>query len=237
MTARDVLQALKEGLPLVGRHVIVAAHPDDETVSCAAVLTRARDVRLVHLTGDHPRRMERTQAFAAAGWYWPILDGDALDGAACQSLTTLSRLVAEALADADVVWTHPYEGGHLDHDTAAYLVQQACAGRPMIRMEFASYYSRGEKRDVYGRFVPHRGAPEVTVALRPKTLVRKRAALAAYVSQAHILKKFPIGSETYRIAPVYDFTQPAPGVESLWDRKGYQPTSSTWRGKVAACIS
>jgi LmbE family N-acetylglucosaminyl deacetylase len=229
--------------PMTGRHVLVTAHPDDETISASAVLSFAAHVELVQLTTgtDVPdiataRRAERAAALHAGGWPVRVRDGWVNGRAAMRHLPELLALVDEAITGADVVWTHPYEGGHLDHDTAAWLVQTVCASRlrAPVRMEFASYHSGGQPKDTFGDFWPDADSPTWIIRLPPALLERKRAAIAAYTSQASILRKFlSIGSECYRMAPVYDFTQPPPPPMVRWDRRGYQPSCAVWRQAVA----
>lgn len=247
MTAADVLAQLLAGGPVAGRHLVVTAHADDETISFGGALCVLQDVVVLQLTdgarADTPNRAqrvahrleERASAFDAAGWRWPVIDCHVPDRGTVYALTGLLRSLREILARTapDVVWTHPYEAGHLDHDSAAWLVQTACQGLPApVRMEFASYHAT-ETRQAFGTFWPN---PQQTALLRPlepDQLARKRAAMAAYWSQKDILRKFPTPErESYRTAPVYDFGKPAPCGRVRWDIKGYQPSTAVWRKVV-----
>jgi len=242
LTAAALLAALQTGQPLPGRHVLVTAHADDETISCAGLLSSVRDARIVQVTTGAPghdravsdrRRRERTQALHAGRWPVLVLESFIPGREAYLALESLSALVDHALATTDVVWTHPYEGGHLDHDTAAYVVQRVAPKRSVLAMEFASYHclAHGER---FGTFWPDALCPAVHVPLSAEVLQRKRAAMAAYGSQAHILRKFPRPEvEAYRQAPVYDFSRPAPAPRCRWDVKGYTPTSAEWRRVIA----
>jgi LmbE family N-acetylglucosaminyl deacetylase len=109
-----------------------------------------------------------------------------------------------------VVLTHPYEGGHTDHDATAFAARAACrllrregAEAPAL-MEFTSYFNlRGER--VYNRFLPFDGAPVTEVALTPDERDRKRRMFDCYHTQHGVLRDMPVRRERYRPAPRYDF--------------------------------
>lgn len=247
MTAR-LLTELAGGGPVHGRHVVITAHADDEVITFAGALRRLASATIVQLTSGVPRkgadyadqvalrRTERAAAQVAGGWPWSTIDGNLAAREAHQDLPRLLTLVATAIEGADVVWTHPYEHGHLDHDSAAWLVQRACEASvaPPLRMEFASYHFTAN-RHVFGAFFPCRSAGHVTAHLSGVDLQRKRAAIAAYSSQAHIVRKFPdVTVEYYRAAPVYNFRKPAPPAGSRWDHRRLTPSTMEWRAIVAA---
>ena len=62
----------------------------------------------------------------------------------------IERLTAD-LAGAAVVVTHPYEGGHPDHDAAALAVRRAADRSGTAVVEFACYHKREGDR-VFGAF-------------------------------------------------------------------------------------
>ncbi len=247
MTAAAILKELARGGPVGGRHVLVTAHPDDETVSASALLCRlAWAPVLVQITDGTQstdpdrvgmalrRAMERTDALAAGRWDGiTVIDAGCPGREAHRHVPDLVRILRLALAGATAVWTHPYEHGHLDHDTASLAVAAAVGpmAEPPAVLEFASYFMDGAGRSVFGDFWPHGGAtPTAHVELRPEELRRKRAAVDAYASQAAILRKFPQpGSERYRVSPGYDHSAPARVPLARWDAKGYRPTTAEWR--------
>lgn len=236
MTVVALLRLMAGTRPIPGRHLLVTAHPDDESISMGGALSRFEDVRILQLTDGEAsadrnalRRLERRAAFAAAGWNWPVYECGGFSREVHAHLGELLPIIQDASADCDVVWTHPYEGGHVDHDSAAWLVQRA---RPLLRMELASYHCSATAQ-IFGDFWPDAQAPSVSVTLAGVLLDRKMAAIRAYESQAHIVRKFPdLAREVYRVAPVYDFTRPAPVPRSRWDWKGYEPSTQVWRRAV-----
>lgn len=242
--AESLLAQVSLGTKIPGRHLIVAAHPDDEAISCATVLAHAESASVcflstgaVHEAEVQLRLNEREDSWHAAGWTCAAMDGQCLSMEVYRYLGDWLALLHLKIADYDAVWTHPYEGGHPDHDSAAWLVQTVCAGLPILRMEFASYHSRGDRRDVFGEFWPAAGV-EINAVLTGDLFARKQAALAAYQSQLHILRKYPRWDhEPYREAPVYRFDKPAPPPACRWDRKGYQPPSAEWRALLARMAS
>ncbi len=252
-----VLEQLARGRSVADRVVIVTAHPDDETLGLGGSLGLLPHATIVQVTDgamDDPdawtkagvtsreayadlRHDERVAAFTAAAWDLPWIGLGVTDQHTTRHLGTLPGLVALALAYADVVVTHPYEGGHPDHDSAAFAVQQACESmaHPPDRLEFASYHWDGQRR-IVGRFWPP-SAPVTGVLIRGEQLARKQRALAAYRSQHSVIRWFNPAVECYRIAPRYDFTHPPPPPACLYDRKAWQTTSAQWRAAAAAAMA
>ncbi len=245
-----VLKHLTRGEPITDRVVIVTAHPDDETVSLGGTLALFTNAYLVQLTDgaiDDPdawakagtscretyaalRCREQDAALRALGASCVVGRCDIMDQQTIQHLGLLLAWIAAALAETAVVITHPYEGGHPDHDSAAWLVQEACAamGHPPDRLECASYHWDGVTRRA-GVFWPVATHPAVSVTISGDRLTRKQQALACYGSQASVTRWFPVGHEQYRTAPRYDFTNPPTTPECWYDRKAWKITSAQWR--------
>ncbi|MBI2400461.1 MAG: PIG-L family deacetylase [Deltaproteobacteria bacterium] len=139
---------------------------------------------------------------------------DVPDLDAAYNLPAITHGVKEIIArhSPAVVITHPYEGGHPDHDSAAFAVAAACAlilreGKtPPVIQEFTSYHGEGA-RMVTSRFLPSRSA-EVCVELSGEERVFKEEMFSCYRTQKGALKNFPIGVERFRKAPAYDFSNP-----------------------------
>lgn len=163
------------------------------------------------------------------------------DQEAVEHLPQLLALMEEELRGAAAVITHPYEGGHPDHDACAFIVQCACerlraAGRAApVRLEFASYHAR-DGAQATGIFWPAAGCAERTIPLDPPQLARKRAAVAEFATQKEVIMAFPLDPERVRRAPRYDFTRPPPPGDVLYDRFGWRMKGELWRERARAVL-
>jgi LmbE family N-acetylglucosaminyl deacetylase len=241
------------------RVLVVAAHPDDETIGAGALLGRLRAVEVVFITDGAPRDGEdaRARGFSgiesyAAARRLEAKDALGLAGVAPAATTWLDisdkeavrhlaelarRLEAFIVArQPSVVIGHPYEGGHPDHDATAFAVQLGCrrierAGgiAPRI-LEFGSYHA-----DPAGSGAPRRLEflpADVEVITRPLDegeRRRKAAMLACYRSQGELLREFPADVERFRAAPPYDFSRPPHAGQLLYETFGWGATGAAWR--------
>jgi LmbE family N-acetylglucosaminyl deacetylase len=245
---------LAGGEPIDLPTVIVVAHPDDDVLSMGGRLLAFRHLTVIQLTngapasGDDARRLgfasnaayaaareqEAREAYARLGLSCRRIRLDAPDQDCISFVTCLADVIAEAMRGAELVFTHPYEGGHPDHDAAALTVQRACAALKAradvapARLEFASYHLGGNGM-ITGAFFPSPQSSETCITLTPDQRNLKRHALAAYKSQAAVLRWFDPGVERYRTAPDYDFSQAAPPGRALYDGFGWAMTAATWR--------
>ena len=255
MTAAEAAEAVEAGR-LPGRTALVFAHPDDETAAVGGVMDRFEALILIVVTDGAPHDMgdaeragfltresyaearaaELDAALTALGVQPERRSLELADQTAVAHLAALTRTLSEALEGCATVITHPYEGGHPDHDACAFAVQGACRlmARPPVRLE-APFYRGGGSERVVGEFQPARGCPETTFALSPERLEAKKKALAAHRSQAAVMSWFDPAVERLRPAPDYDFTRPA-GATALYDNWGWSLTSAVWREEAAAAL-
>ena len=237
-------------LPLP-RLLLVFAHPDDEVLAVGGRLERMAHARLLTVTDGAPldgrdardhgfqelgeyrdaRQRELRAALAQAGLGKALvlpLAESVRDQTACFHLAKLARAVAEQIAcfGPEAVLTHPYEGGHPDHDACAFAVHCAVRSiaetmrmKPPVILEAPFYHAGDDGAMRTGAFLPF--TPEtlsVTVELTQSESTRKRSRLACFVSQKATLAQFGTEKESFRVAPTYDFTAPPHAGQLLYER-------------------
>ena len=258
MTPYALLTALAQDEAVDAPVALVVAHPDDETLGLGARLAHWPQLTLIHMTDGAPVGMgdarragcASREAYAAARA--AELDA-ALEGLAARPVRRLAygftdqscvdrlpelidRLVADLRGQAAVL-THPYEGGHPDHDAAALAVQAACArlgSAAPVRLEFAGYH-QGPHGPTSGVFPD--GDPGEICRAEAIDLARKRAALDAHATQAAVLARFAGPGERLRLAPSYDFARPPPAAGALYDSYGWTLTSAVWRARAVEVLA
>jgi LmbE family N-acetylglucosaminyl deacetylase len=254
-----VLATLASGETIDAPTAIVVAHPDDEVLAMGGRLSTFRHLTLIQLTNGAPasgvdarhlgfaditayadaREREARRALAVLGLNCRRVRLGASDQDSIFSARRLAEQITSEMRGAEIVFTHPYEGGHPDHDTAALIVQRVCAAlesdaRPCpARVEFASYHLRDSEM-ITGAFFAAPESREITIELTADRQALKCRALAAYASQAAVLSRFDPSIERYRAAPDYDFSRSAPPGCALYDLFGWEMTAAKWRAVARA---
>lgn len=269
-----VLQAIAD--PATGRAgsprlLLLAAHPDDETIGASIVLGRVPGAMVVYLTDGAPRDPQfrsphvsgsrelyacvRAEEAASALSYVDVSRERIvfLGGVDQESILQASELLEELVTliqqfQPTILLTHPYEGGHPDHDAAALLSRlslqlAARKGAPVADLlEMTSYHAEGSTR-VTGRFLgapPVLGGsvdPAVQLKMSAEERTRKARMLGCYVSQWHVLSDIPLEPEQVRPAPMYDFTR-SPHEGTLWYENLHWPiTGVRWRELAAQVLA
>lgn len=269
--ASDIVSAIldKLGTQTTGeagarRVVVIVAHPDDEAIGAGAVLRGFPDVTVVHVTDGAPldegyaqrkgfpnrdsyaeaRRREVVAALGVIGLPAErIRSLGIVDGEAAWHLVELCHKVADLLDELqpDVVLTHPYEGGHSDHDSTAFAVHLATGmllreGRkaPVI-LELTSYHNyRGQRR--FFSFLPFAASRVRTVYLSAEDRRTKKRMFDEFTSQLPLLEKFPLQVERFRQAPRYLFTVPPHEGELDYERLCKKMTGAQWRANAERAL-
>lgn len=216
--------------------IVIVAHPDDETIALGARLGRFGQAHFVHVTDGAPHNEEdsRAHGFATLGDYRaarareldcvfrtagiPNVSRECLniaDQETAFQLTPLTWRIRDLLREHEpqIVFTHPYEGGHPDHDACAFVVHHAvmllhteCRPAPMI-VE-APFYHMGSTGIQTTSFL-HRLPGEVECPLSFEERQRKAERVRCFATQQQTLQSFQFDIERFRIAPAYDFERPA----------------------------
>jgi LmbE family N-acetylglucosaminyl deacetylase len=243
---------------------VVVAHPDDETTGAGSRLPRLREARFVYVTDGAPRdgrdaarhglsveayaQLRRRELEGALALCGVPPDGVLHLGWADQQAAAHMALIARQLVELftneapDVVLTHPYEGGHPDHDATAFAVHAAVASLrqrqrtgPEI-VEMASYHL-GPEGIRPCTFLPHAGSAVATVKLDRNGQELRRALLACHASQQDTLRYFASTVERFRPAPVYDFTRPPHAGELFYERHRLGLTGAQFRAQAAQALA
>jgi N-acetylglucosamine malate deacetylase 2 len=237
---------------------VVVAHPDDETIGCGAILRRLPLVCVVHVTDGAPRDMsdavalglssrdsyamvrsaELRTALALAGVPpWRQVRLGMTDQTAAFALDELAHRLEPLLRKVRIVVTHAFEGGHPDHDAAAFAVHAACAliagrgPRPQI-IEMPLYHA-GDDGWALQSFVPAGQQAETVVVLSGDEQELKRRMIAAHSSQRAALSPFRLDRERFRSAPAYDFRELPNGGALLYERYRWGMNGALWRELAA----
>jgi LmbE family N-acetylglucosaminyl deacetylase len=240
---------------------VVAAHPDDEVIGAGGQLAGFGSGTLVHVTDGAPLRPPYPAGFTDREAYRqtrareleavlevagvPALRRYSLgvrDQEASLHMPELARSLAALMRNSrtSLVLTHPYEGGHPDHDATAFAVHAALdllrrqGYRPPPLAEFTSYHA-GPQGICAQAFLPA-STPVTTVALDAVGCARKAAMFACYASQAEVLRDFAIGVERFRPAPAYDFTRPPHAGALFYERFDWKMEPARWRGLARAAL-
>jgi len=228
LTASQVRMPALESL--LGRTLVLIAHPDDEALGCGALLQRMREPIICFATDGAPlaakwwqpygsrenyaatRRTEALRAMQICGVEQVEFLSDREPACVDQELfRQLPRAFAALLAlvrrlALQAILTMAYEGGHPDHDSCSVLASAlGCElNLPVWEMPL---YSRTHEGEVSLQAFNN---PEDTILLKPseEELERKRAMFAAYVSQQLVIEKFNWREERFRAQPAYNYSQP-----------------------------
>jgi LmbE family N-acetylglucosaminyl deacetylase len=234
------------------RILIVAAHPDDETIGASTLLGPPHEVVVIHATDGAPRarrwwpaefrdrgtyaraRALEAERALAIGRAERVALGIA-DQEAVRALPQIVQAVAGEIVRRapDVIVTHAYEGGHPDHDAVAVAVARARrqAGRAPRVYEMALYHG-APGAFVAGEFIADRTS--ICRVLDPEQQGRRRAMLDCFTSQRATLAPFiALVHERFRAAPRYDFSRPPHDGPLLYERLGFAMTGRQWRSLVA----
>ena len=239
--------------------LVVVAHPDDESIGAGARLNKLGNSWIVEITDGAPddvecarrhgfdtpeeyaitRRRELENAMAIAGFPLDrLISLGFTDGEVTLRLAEVCLRLTDLIDSLkpDVVLTHPYEGGHTDHDATAFAVHLACGAlrregiTPPAILELALYHARDGKK-VVQQFLPHERADRDQRLVRLTAAERaiKKRIFDAFLTQKSVLDQFGVEFERFRPAPRYIFTAPPHAGQLNYERYGDANRGRTWR--------
>lgn len=245
-----------------GGVLVFAAHQDDEVLGLGLTLAKHRShgdrVTVVFTTngaGGNWKESNAVQRAVSLARFKEACDALAVIGIDAAEITCLGfpdgglhRYIPEVSEDIatlmrtivpHTIYVHAMEGGHLDHDVTAFVVQKVSA-RLLIEpvFEWAEYNieAPGGQPISDARFAADPYVPDFDCALTPfdqSELVSKQEMLAKYASQAVSIRYYPFRGEILRKArPIHllprlaHFTRLSQSrLRSLASRTGPHPRS------------
>jgi LmbE family N-acetylglucosaminyl deacetylase len=218
---------------ILGRPLVLVAHPDDECVAFGALLQRIREPLVVYATNGAPRdpyfwrkygspeayaamrQREAMQSMQFAGVKDVLFLSEMPDGERFVDQELFRNLMPafEQLADLvrrrmiTGILTLAYEGGHPDHDSCSFLAAQLSKLASIPCWEAPLYRRVDEGGGVFQDFREQSGE-EMDVRPTVEELERKRAMCHAYPSQGEFLAHFNIERELVRPQFAYDYSRP-----------------------------
>lgn len=216
-----------------GRTLLLIPHSDDEC-NLAGLLQYLEDATVLFLTDSAPRDAQYWSRYGSRECYRNIRrrEAEVALGELGVNVVFAADLLGEPAAADQELYRHlpalleaarelihtlqpktvlapAYEGGHPDHDAAAYLAATLSREIGARHWEVPYYHRTRSGKLKRQEFLAHvHAANYITLALSREELARKREIWSRYASQTEVLSAFTVERELYRPAPPYDFSQP-----------------------------
>ena len=234
---------------------VIVAHPGDEIVGAGCLISKLVDVTVLHVTDGAPdmrdpqaagfrertdfaeaRRQECIAALALANVPEErVMDFGISDRSASYCLARLSRRVTTFLQEsaADIVLTHPYEGGHPDHDATAFATHAALrllkenGLRPPVLFEMALRPDK-DFRARRQEFLTGCERETTTLLLDKRAKELKQRMFAFLKTQRESLEVSSVGPERFCQHAKYDFSVPPKRGKLFYENFDWALRSEEW---------
>ncbi|MEO7971104.1 MAG: PIG-L family deacetylase [bacterium] len=239
---------------------VIVAHPADEVVGAGCLISKLVEVTVLHVTDGAPRDMQDAKAagFEARADYSRarreeclaalaianvpedhVVDLAIADQLASNDLADLTKKIATFLQQSapDIVVTHPYEGGHPDHDATAFATHAALrlmklnGLKPPVLFEMGLHPSEDFKTKVPD-FLSSTERETTTLLLDDRAKELKQRMFACFETQRESLDASPIGPEKFRQPLAYDFTSPPQAGKLHYEKFDWAPTRQEWQSRA-----
>ena len=249
------------------RVLVIAAHPDDETIGAGILMSRTPGVQIVHVTEGSPRNLSDAfasgfstkEAYAKARQKETVkaLDKAGIREDAITNLCFVDQQVSfhmEELAfrivelinrsKPSILLTHAYEGGHPDHDAVAFACHLAYqlqfrqrGERVFDLLEFIGYHAENGRIKTY-EFLPCRARKQYRLCPTAEERQLKIDMLRAFESQSKTLQHFlSPRSETFRRSPIYDFSRAPHDGKLFYEYFDWGIDGQTWRRLASEVVN
>jgi len=251
-----------ESNPKLPTAAVVVAHHDDEVAGMGAQFLKFGEVYFIHVTDGAARDMAdaakhgfdcraayasaRQKEFASALQIANIdqnriIDVGIADKEASLNMPHICRELVEILMyiGPQIVFTHPYEGGHPDHDATVLALKAALRQiakndlNEIAVFEFTSYFDDNGSMSA-GKFLPGSDGGRLA-AFTPQQLELKVRMMECFNTQKDVLKYFPIQIERFRNGPAYNFAKSA-GPRAYYDQFDWGIKSGQWQELAGKAI-
>jgi N-acetylglucosamine malate deacetylase 2 len=218
----------------LGRVLALAAHPDDETIACGGLLQRAAASLVVFAVDGAPPHYGFEKKFGSLQEYSETRFAEAARVASLVANCSIRRLarhdgswfldqhlfleLPQAFASLlqvardfspDLLVSHAFEGGHIDHDACHILAKRTARVLNLQQLEFPLYWRSEDGRDVFQQFRRRGGEDgECVLQLSQEEKRLKGKMLSEYRSQKNLLSVFRLDPERFRGVSRVDDWQP-----------------------------
>ncbi len=212
---------------------MLAAHPDDETIACSGLLQRASATLVVFAVDGAPRRYGFERKFGSLQNYSVARFREASCALSFIPHCSFRRLATEEGTwfgdqhlflnlpaafislqrfarefSPDVLVSHAFEGGHIDHDACHFLTKQLARMLRLPALEFPLYCKSEHGQDIFQRF-RETHEDEFVLQLSQQELRVKRRMLREYRTQQSLIEVFSQETERFRLLLQVEDAAPA----------------------------